>query len=46
MKNTLYSHTLQLGNHYSRTEQNMVNDNKVQKQKCAGFSVMIVIHYF
>ena len=26
-------------NHYRDIEQNTANDNKVQKEKCAGFSV-------
>ena len=40
-KNRSYSHiSLQLGNPYINTEQNTVNGNKVQNQKCAGFSVL------
>ena len=40
-KNRSYSHIpLQLGNPYNNTEQNTVNGNKVQNQKCAGFSLL------
>ena len=40
-KNRSYSHiSLQLGNPYINTEQNTINGNKVQNQKCAGVSVL------